>query len=57
MPHSIADFVVRAANDPESEVRKLAVELAKSVKSKGGRNKLEDLLTDSRVKSPNSRQF
>lgn len=57
MPHSIADFALRAANDPESEVRKVAAELAKTIKGKGGRNKLEDLVGDSRVKSPSSRQF
>ena len=40
VPQSVADFALKAANDPESDVRKSAVHLAKTVKAKGGKQKL-----------------
>jgi hypothetical protein len=40
VPHSIADFAMKAANDPEADVRKSAVNLAKTIKSKGGKQKM-----------------
>ena len=43
VPHSIADFAQKASNDPESDVRKSAIELSKVVKEKGGKTKFQTL--------------
>ena len=57
VPHSIVEFALRAANDPEAEVRKSAVDLAKVIKGKGGKQKLESLLADSRIKHSLAKQI
>jgi hypothetical protein len=57
IPHSIADFSMKAASDPEAEVRKVAVELAKAVKANGGKQKIDSYLSDSRIKSSVAKQL
>lgn len=57
VPHSIADFSMKAASDPEAEVRKAAIELAKVVKAKGGKHKIDSYLADSRIKSSVAKQL
>lgn len=47
MPYSVADFALKAANDQDNDVRKSAVNLAKTVKQKGGKQRLDSLLLDS----------
>lgn len=48
---------MKAASDPEVEVRKVAVELAKAVKANGGKQKIDSYLSDSRIKSSVAKQL
>ena len=47
MPLSVVEFSLKAANDQDAEVRKSAINLAKSIKERGGKQRLESLLYDS----------
>lgn len=40
----MAEFAVKAANDQDGEVRKSALNLLKTIKSKGGKQRVESLL-------------
>lgn len=48
---------MKAISDPEAEVRKSAVDLVKAIKAKGGKQKMDNLLSDSRIKSSVARQL
>jgi hypothetical protein len=43
----VADFALRAAGDQDSDVRKSAINLGKTVKQKGGKQRLDNILMDS----------
>lgn len=47
VPYSVAEFALRAANDQDSDVRKSAINLARAVKQRGGKQRLDSLLMDS----------
>ena len=40
VPYSVIDFALRAANDQDSDVRKSAISLGKTIKQKGGKERL-----------------
>lgn len=47
MPYSVAEFSIRAAGDPDADVRKSAAGLSKTVKEKGGKQRLDSLIMGS----------
>jgi hypothetical protein len=49
VPFTVADFAIKAANDQDAEVRKSAIDLIKSVKMRGGNDKLDNMLIESKV--------
>lgn len=47
VPLTVVDFALRAANDQDADVRKSAITLAKAVKMRGGKERLDSMLNDS----------
>lgn len=47
VPYSVAEFALRAAGDPDADVRKSANGLGKLVKERGGKQRLDSLLMGS----------
>lgn len=46
---SVVDFALKASNDQDADVRKCAIDLLKSVKLKGGKDKLDNILIESKA--------
>lgn len=47
MPYSVMEFAIRAAGDPDADVRKSAAGLSKTAKEKGGKQRLDNLIMGS----------
>ena len=45
----MVDFALKAANDQDADVRKSAIDLIKSVKMRGGKDRLDNMLIESKV--------